>query len=544
MAAHRAIVLYLGAIVLPVGGLVWLGLQSFERQRQALSALRAQTLAKELAMREHAAAEVALSKRKGPIAKHFFRVQNGVVIEPRLSSPLPLQPPEEYREARRLEDLKQYGRALAEYQRLRHGGHSALALQGVARSLANLGRETESRAAWKLLAAQYPDQRDLAHRPFGIVAALAAGETVDLYDKIESGRWDLTGEQAEYFLSELEPQRRSKYLDRFRFARELNEEFRPSGVPQETLNTYQLLDSRVFYRAATDGSTEGLAVDEDWILHELRPQVEKELGGADPGQEMAVYVGASALVFLFLSTGIAMLIRDVRREARTNLLRADFVSGVSHELKTPITLIRLYADTLLDRPELRESEQKTFYGIIARESERLTRLVNQILMFSRVERGAEHYNLSAGDLSPTISEALDHYTEHLQHAGFTLKRNIGAPSLPVRFDAAAVSQAVSNLLDNAVKYSGESREIVVKLEGQDRMVVLEVEDHGLGIPAVHQEKIFERFYRVANGSGKGGYGLGLFLVRHIMRAHGGRVEVESETGRGSRFRLMFPIETV
>jgi len=97
-----------------------------------------------------------------------------------------------------------------------------------------------------------------------------------------------------------------------------------------------------------------------------------------------------------------------------------------------------------------------------------------------------------------------------------------------------------NLLDNAVKYSGENREIAVRLGAENGCVTFEVEDHGLGIAAAEQERIFGRFYRVPNGSGQGGYGLGLFLVRHIMDAHGGRIDVESEPGRGSRFRLMFP----
>jgi two-component system phosphate regulon sensor histidine kinase PhoR len=110
----------------------------------------------------------------------------------------------------------------------------------------------------------------------------------------------------------------------------------------------------------------------------------------------------------------------------------------------------------------------------------------------------------------------------------------------VRFDSTALSQAVVNLLDNAVKYSGENRELAVRLDAENGCVTFEVEDHGLGIAPAEQERIFKRFYRVSNGSGKGGYGLGLFLVRHIMDAHGGRIEVDSEPGRGSRFRLMFP----
>jgi signal transduction histidine kinase len=218
-------------------------------------------------------------------------------------------------------------------------------------------------------------------------------------------------------------------------------------------------------------------------------------------------------------------------------------------LKTPITLIRLYGETLLDRAELSAAERTDFFRIIVRESERLSRLVNQVLTFSRIERGAQSYSLEEGDLREAISGIVDDYREYLDRAGFTVERTLGSSAAAVRFDAAALSQAVTNLLDNAVKYSGLSREIGVRLEASSREVRFEVADHGVGVPVAEQTKIFERFYRASNvtgngnGAGKAGYGLGLFLVRHIMEAHGGRAEVESAPGQGSRFRLVFPTVT-
>ena len=210
-------------------------------------------------------------------------------------------------------------------------------------------------------------------------------------------------------------------------------------------------------------------------------------------------------------------------------------------------MIRLYGETLLSRAgsgvPFTEAERADFYRIIVRESERLSRLVNQILTFSRIERGAQVYSLEEGDLAPAFTGIVDDYGEYLGRAGFTVARDIPESAPAVRFDEAALSQAVVNLLDNAVKYSGSSRDISVRLETKGASVTLEVEDHGVGIPAAEQNKVFDRFYRVSNGSGKGGYGLGLFLVRHIMEAHGGRAEVESEPGRGSRFRLVFPAVT-
>jgi two-component system phosphate regulon sensor histidine kinase PhoR len=273
----------------------------------------------------------------------------------------------------------------------------------------------------------------------------------------------------------------------------------------------------------------------------LKPQIERALGMTDTsGQGLRIYGGAIALVLVILSAGVGLLLRDIAREARTNRLRSDFVSSVSHELKTPITLIRLYSETLLRPDAFREEDRDGFYSIIVRESERLGRLVDRILTFSRVERGDQVYNLEEGDVAPVIARVVEDYREYLERAGFRLERALAPSAPPVRFDSGALSQAVVNLLDNAVKYSGDSREIAVRLSAENGCVAFEVEDHGLGIPAAERERIFGRFYRVPNGSGKGGYGLGLFLVRHIMDAHGGRVDVDSEPGRGSRFRLMFP----
>jgi two-component system phosphate regulon sensor histidine kinase PhoR len=204
--------------------------------------------------------------------------------------------------------------------------------------------------------------------------------------------------------------------------------------------------------------------------------------------------------------------------------------------------VRLYGETLLRQSALRDDERREFYRIITRESARLGRLVDQILSFSRLDRGTSGYNLTEGDLAPVIEGVVDDYAEWLQKAGFIVTRMIPGETPPVRFDPAAISQAVINLLDNAIKYSGDARDIAVRLGSEGRQVSLEISDHGMGVPREDHSRIFERFYRSSNGAGKGGYGLGLFMVRHIMDAHGGRAEVvESEPGRGSTFRLVFPV---
>jgi signal transduction histidine kinase len=195
---------------------------------------------------------------------------------------------------------------------------------------------------------------------------------------------------------------------------------------------------------------------------------------------------------------------------------------------------------LLEGGDFPEPERRNYYQVITRESERLTRLIEKVLDFSRVDRGRKEYRLDEGDLAATIAGAVEVYGEYLKRRGFSIETDL-AQSLPmVRFDSEAISQAVLNLLDNATKYSAESKFVGIRLRAEEDQAIFEVEDHGIGIPADEREKLFQQFYRVPGSAGKGGYGLGLFLVKHIMDAHGGRIEVESEAGRGSRFRLIFP----
>jgi len=541
---RRAILIYVATIVAPACGLVWLGVQSFERQRQALAALTAEKLATEMEAVLRTAAERALVLHAHPVAKYFFTIEHGTVTRPPLYAPPPVPVPREFSEAERQEldgnrpdlALEGYRKLLAAHQ------HDSLALSRVARCLAKLGRQDEARAAWRTLAQSYPDELDPFQRPYGIVAAIESGDTADLYDQIAAGRWDLSADQAEYFLAQLDPRRTTPYLEQFRFARELSEQFRPQSALRESeIYSYSLGAWRIFYRVDAGDALSGFAVNQDWVNGNLKPQLQQALGISDTsGQDLRIYGGAIALVLVILSAGVALLLRDISREARTSRMRSDFVSSVSHELKTPITLIRLYSETLLRPDAFREQDRDGFYRIIMRESERLGRLVDRILTFSRVERGDQVYNFEECDVAPVIARVVDDYREYLERAGFRLERTLPASAPPVRFDPTALSQAVVNLLDNAVKYSGENREIAVRLGAENGCVTFEVEDNGLGIAAAEQERIFGRFYRVPNGSGQGGYGLGLFLVRHIMDAHGGRIDVESEPGRGSRFRLMFP----
>jgi two-component system, OmpR family, phosphate regulon sensor histidine kinase PhoR len=256
--------------------------------------------------------------------------------------------------------------------------------------------------------------------------------------------------------------------------------------------------------------------------------------------EVLFAAGSALMTGAVIVLGLFLLFR-VSGEQRLVQLRSEFVQGVSHELKTPLTLIRLYGDTLMEDADFSDEERRSCYEVIVRESERLGRLIENVLDFTRVERGHTRYEFTEGDLAPVVSQVVETYGRFLALHGFTLQAILPKSVPKVRFSAEEVTQAVLNLMDNARKYSGGSNTITVRLWYEAEKVIVEVEDHGIGIPPEEQRMIFRQFYRAHPGGETGGCGLGLFLVSNTMEAHGGAIEVRSEIGRGSRFRLVFPV---
>jgi len=246
---------------------------------------------------------------------------------------------------------------------------------------------------------------------------------------------------------------------------------------------------------------------------------------------------------LLLVGGLVFTYRSVSKEVALARLKSDFVSNVSHELRTPLALIRLYAETLeLGRIKTHEKAQE-YYGIIRKESERLTALINNILDFSRIEAGRKEYEFRTTDLAELVTNTLDTYRGQIDEQGFTFEKSID-PNLPlVRVDREAIARSLVNLVNNALKYSDHEKFLRVRLYRTDGVLKLEVADHGIGIARGEQSKIFEKFYRAGDPlvHNTKGSGLGLSLVRHIAHAHGGEVEVESAPGNGSTFTLTLPL---
>jgi signal transduction histidine kinase len=260
------------------------------------------------------------------------------------------------------------------------------------------------------------------------------------------------------------------------------------------------------------------------------------------GLPVGVWVAGLALILGFALFGGYLLLRDVNRDVRLTEVRSQFVASVSHELKTPLTAIRMFAETLAMGRSRDERTKAEYLETIVNESERLTRLVDNVLDFSKIEQGKKIYRLRPARLESVADSAVRAMQFPLAQQGFHLHVSVdkNLPSLPL--DADAIEQAILNLLANAMKYSGASRDIELHVAARDGNAMVEVADHGLGLEPEEKKHVFEKFYRAPSHASHAiaGAGLGLTLVAHIAAAHGGRAEVESESGAGSVFRILIP----
>lgn len=258
----------------------------------------------------------------------------------------------------------------------------------------------------------------------------------------------------------------------------------------------------------------------------------------------AFYLLALLLILGITLFGAYLLWRDVRREVQMAEMRSQFVSSVSHELKTPLTAIRMFAETLRLGRSKDTKTQNEYLDTIVNESQRLTRLLNNVLDFSKIEQGKRLYRPETASLYEIVESAARAMEYPLSQKGFRLdvQTEEGLPNVHV--DRDAIEQALLNLLHNAMKYSGESKEIGVHLKRKDGQALILVIDQGIGIDPQEQKRIFEKFYRIPSPENERivGTGLGLALVSHIVEAHGGSLELESEPNKGSIFSIYLPLE--
>ncbi len=294
-----------------------------------------------------------------------------------------------------------------------------------------------------------------------------------------------------------------------------------------------------------------------------QPFVATEIGEALPHWEVAVYLinparlGETArtlsvtlgliivLLVLAISVGGWLIVNDLRRQLTLARQKTDFVSNVSHELKTPLTSIRMFSELLADGRVTDSDKQRSYLQIITAEAARLTRLINNVLDFARMDRGEKKYARTRCDLVTLVEDTVASFRPHLEQAGFQVEYIAPPEPAFVEGDRDALAQVLVNLLSNAEKYSGDRKEIRIELlrvgETPSNFEV-RVLDRGSGVPQGFREKIFDQFCRAHDslGSGISGSGLGLTLARQVACAHGGDVNYQPRDGEGSCFTLRIP----
>jgi len=279
-----------------------------------------------------------------------------------------------------------------------------------------------------------------------------------------------------------------------------------------------------------------------WALH---------VTSADPGGDLAalavrrrlLLLGLAVLALVLLA-GSYFILRSIQRERAVARLQSEFVSAVTHEFRTPLTSLRQLSEMLSKGRVPTEELRQQSYDILARESERLQRLVESLLDFGRIEAHAVQYQFQSLDPKVLVSEIVAEFQEHAATQGYSVVLS-GTEEYPfIRADREALGLALWNLLDNAVKYSQDCRTVRVELARSHDRLAIHVRDRGMGIPASEQKEIFKKFVRGAGSRAADikGTGIGLAAARHIIEAHNGEIRLESEPGRGSTFTILLPLE--
>jgi signal transduction histidine kinase len=239
--------------------------------------------------------------------------------------------------------------------------------------------------------------------------------------------------------------------------------------------------------------------------------------------------------------GAVVVMHDLTDVRRLETVRRDFVANVSHELKTPLTSIAGYADTLRD-PAIDPATRARFVATIATNAQRMQRLVDDLLDLARIESGRWQPRPQSLDLRAAAADAWDPFRERAEARGVQFRSTVAPDAARAAIDPDAMRQVLANLFDNALRYVPDGGEIAFETSREAGGIAIRVRDNGSGIPGDHLDRIFERFYRVdpARSRDAGGTGLGLAIVRHLVEAHGGRVEAQSELQRGTVIQATFP----
>jgi two-component system phosphate regulon sensor histidine kinase PhoR len=279
----------------------------------------------------------------------------------------------------------------------------------------------------------------------------------------------------------------------------------------------------------------------NWRL-QVSPTASEELASRVQNRRLLelVMVMLSCVVIV---AGVATILLAAEKERRMSALKSDFVANVSHELKTPLALVRMFGEMLQSGRVASEEKRQEYLDIIVQESERLSSLIENVLDFAKVERGRESYEFAEGDVGDAVSRAANVYRYRAEREGVELAVEVEGQLPHARIDERAIQLAVINLVDNALKYASSGKHITVRATREDDDIAVRVIDEGPGVPSEDRDRIFERFVRGTRAEGSSqvrGSGIGLALVKHIAESHGGRAWVESGGGPGSTFVVRIP----
>jgi two-component system, OmpR family, phosphate regulon sensor histidine kinase PhoR len=287
----------------------------------------------------------------------------------------------------------------------------------------------------------------------------------------------------------------------------------------------------------------------DWLIEEtLRTGkvMQSELIRADSKTNSERDVEISAVPIkddADLTTGAVVLFHDITQLKQTDKVRRDFVANVSHELRTPLSILRGYIETLLDNPQASDKELSRILRVMERHSKRLGLLVDDLLTLAHLESRSAGLQFSAVQLAELFQSVIRDWEKKLAEKQLKVVVDLSPDARTIRADETRLHEVLYNLLDNALKYSRENGEIRLRAVQRGPEIVLSVTDNGIGISKDDLPRIFERFYRADKARSRelGGTGLGLAIVKHIAQLHGGRVEAESELGKGTTIRVILPV---
>jgi len=277
-----------------------------------------------------------------------------------------------------------------------------------------------------------------------------------------------------------------------------------------------------------------------WRIELFRSGIETS-GTLDVRKNFYFWTILFFIIFLFFGT--ALVVRTISHEVEVLRIKSDFVSSVSHEFKTPLTSIKALVERLQEGKVKDLAKRSEYFSIISQDTDKLSRMVKNILDFSKIEEGKREYEYKETDVIQIIKNEIENFKKDKIDTDIKISTQL-PQSLPhLYLDKEAFSQALNNLLENAAKFSPGKKEIYVRAREDEKNIIIEVEDRGIGIKSSEIDKIFDKFYQgksAAEQSAKG-TGLGLTLVKHTVEAHSGNISVQSQIGKGSTFFLIFPI---